>query len=161
MVAASLMIFSTSSLNPTRGICSRVSKHTFAGRVFHVKRDDENSIQGLSVNGNKSRKLFWLSNMQPFPSLVASYGGSQSNSMLAVAKITAASPGSTFVYFTKPLPKFLRNVPSGNLKAALALGMQVQVTTRGEYFYNLTKLLFPLLSFPLDISYFFYSFSAY
>lgn len=135
IVIAVCMTVTYSSLTPVRGICSRISKHTFAGRTFFVKRDDENSIEGIqdSVNGNKSRKLLWLSKKQPFPTFIASYGGSQSNSMLAIAKIVAASSGassasrggSTFFYFTKPLPKFLKSAPSGNLKAALAAGMKV------------------------------------
>jgi 1-aminocyclopropane-1-carboxylate deaminase len=111
----------------TDRVASRVSKHVYAGREFYVKRDDENSLSGpalSSVSGNKSRKLLHLSKMKPFPDILASYGGSQSNSMLAIAKV-AASGHNDFFYFMKPLPKFLKNRPTGNLKAALDLGMQV------------------------------------
>jgi 1-aminocyclopropane-1-carboxylate deaminase len=113
----------------TDRVASRVSKHVYAGREFYVKRDDENSLSGpalSSVSGNKSRKLLHLSKMKPFPDILASYGGSQSNSMLAIAKVTASSSvHNDFFYFMKPLPKFLKNCPTGNLKAALDLGMQV------------------------------------
>lgn len=123
----------SSTLIPMRKVGSRVSKHNFAGRPFYIKRDDENCIKGIqdSVSGNKSRKLLYLSSRMPFPKIIASYGGSQSNSMLAIAKVTAASSeNSSFFYFLKPLPKFLRNAPTGNLKAALDLGMQV----RADYY---------------------------
>lgn len=117
-----------SSYLPSNRICSRVTEHAFAGKSFYVKRDDENSINGipLSISGNKSRKLLCLSRQRPFPTIVASYGGSQSNNMLAIAKVVAAATTpSNFFYFLKPLPKFLKMSPNGNLKAALDLGMQV------------------------------------
>lgn len=57
--------------------------------------------------------------------LAVSMGGIQSNSMLAIAKIVAQHPSSCFCYITKPIPKFLRDLPLGNYEAALNLGMQV------------------------------------
>jgi hypothetical protein len=67
-----------------------------------------------------------LSKRVPFPSLVCSYGGHQSNSMLAIARIVAShSSNSDFVYFCKALPSFLRSKMIGNLKAASELGMKV------------------------------------
>ena len=133
---AMVVVFATVFLSCIRSysvasdrVASRVSRHMYAGREFYVKRDDENSLSGpalSSVSGNKSRKLLHLSKMKPFPDILASYGGSQSNSMLAIAKVAASSSaGSTFIYFMKPLPKFLKSCPTGNLKAALDLGMLV------------------------------------
>ena len=88
---------------------------------------DDMDMDGKSPPRNKSRKLLHLTKKTIFPKVVVSYGGPQSNSMLAISKVVAAASSgqSTFFYFIKPLPKFLRNAPSGNLKAALALGMQV------------------------------------
>jgi 1-aminocyclopropane-1-carboxylate deaminase/D-cysteine desulfhydrase-like pyridoxal-dependent ACC family enzyme len=113
-----------------KNICSRVSKHIFRGVPFYIKRDDENTVSGDKKNrnvisGNKTRKLLELSKKEPFPKVVVSYGGAQSNSMLAIAKVVANSDHGKFLYFTKALPKFLKNGPSGNLKVALSLGMQV------------------------------------
>lgn len=128
IAAVSFMSCVRSSCLPSDRICSRVTKHIFGEKTLFVKRDDENSIGGvqLSISGNKSRKLLCLSRKRPFPTVVASYGGSQSNSMLAIAKVVAASSTqSKFFYFLKPLPKFLKDSPNGNLKAALDLGMQV------------------------------------
>lgn len=133
VAAVSLMSCVLSSHFPSERICSRVTKHVFAGKSLYVKRDDENCIDGIqvSISGNKSRKLQFLSRKRPFPTIVASYGGSQSNSMLAIAKVVAAaSTHSTFYYLMKPLPKFLKSSPNGNLKAALDLGMQVTSPTR-------------------------------
>lgn len=56
-----------------------------------------------------------------------SIGGVQSNSMLAIAKIVAQHAGSHFYYFTKPIPKFLKNKPTGNYATALSLGMKVSL----------------------------------
>jgi 1-aminocyclopropane-1-carboxylate deaminase len=108
-----------------------------------------------------------------FPSCIVSYGGPQSNSMLAIAAvvqyhnshleqlhnyksvfdhdddiddsrdttdnidttITQPSPfvRRRFVYYTKKLPSFLRNQPSGNLFRALSLGMELVEVSNDEY----------------------------
>jgi hypothetical protein len=96
-----------------------------------------------------------------FPECLVSYGGPQSNSMLALAAVvnyknrellgdkseTGEEAGEEksstsiafgprkrrFVYYTKTLPKFLRNQPSGNLFRALTLGMELVQLTNQEY----------------------------
>ena len=101
-----------------------LTKVRFGGRVLYIKRDDQRAIQDTVIKGNKSRKLYHLSQTRPFPHIVASYGGAQSNSMLALAQlISTVSPSTQFYYFTKPLPKFLRDRPNGNLAVALQKGM--------------------------------------
>jgi 1-aminocyclopropane-1-carboxylate deaminase len=81
---------------------------------------------------------------EQFPSCIVSYGGPQSNSMLAIAAVvhyqnSRESPGDTvprckrFVYYTKKLPRFLRNQPSGNLFRALSLGMELVELANDEY----------------------------
>jgi len=64
------------------------------------------------------------------PFLSHSIGGIQSNSMLAIAKIVAQHTDSHFHYITKPVPKFLKNKPSGNYSEALGLGVQVREEKR-------------------------------
>jgi 1-aminocyclopropane-1-carboxylate deaminase/D-cysteine desulfhydrase-like pyridoxal-dependent ACC family enzyme len=118
-----------------KNVCSRVSKHIFRGVPFYIKRDDENTVFGDKkyrnvISGNKTRKLLELSKKEPFPKVVVSYGGAQSNSMLAIAKVVANSDHSKFLYLTKALPKFLKNIPTGNLKVAISLGMQVILNFR-------------------------------
>ena len=101
-----------------------LTKVRFSGRILYIKRDDQHTIKDTAVTGNKSRKLYQLSQTQPFPNIIASYGGAQSNSMLALAQlIRSVSPSSQFYYFTKTLPKFLRDRPNGNLAVALQQGM--------------------------------------
>lgn len=94
---------------------------------------------------------------EQFPSCIVSYGGPQSNSMLALAAVvhyhnSRAFPGldtetaisrdplrpesvsrTRFVYYTKKLPRFLRNQPSGNLFRALSLGMELVELSNDEY----------------------------
>jgi 1-aminocyclopropane-1-carboxylate deaminase/D-cysteine desulfhydrase-like pyridoxal-dependent ACC family enzyme len=101
----------------------------------------------------------WTLNKIPaesFPSCLVSYGGPQSNSMLALAAVanyknrelllgdegSAGDSSSTddnpdlpirFVYYTKKLPRFLRKQPSGNFFRALSLGMELVEVSREEY----------------------------
>lgn len=102
-----------------------VEKHLW-GRQFFIKRDDLltfEGLQGLSF-GNKVRKLQGLHDLAPFPRLVVSHGGSQSNAMRALA-LLCQKKGSQFVYATPSLPKTLREKPVGNLAASLEAGMKV------------------------------------
>lgn len=79
-----------------------------------------------------------------FPTHVVSYGGPQSNSMLALAAVVhfqntqlstkVGDPKEKhFVYYTKKLPRFLRNQPSGNLFRAMSLGMELIELSSDEY----------------------------
>ena len=120
-------------------------------RTIYIKKDDELVLSGSGINGNKGRKMWHLNNIpsKNFPNLV-SFGGPQSNAMLALAAIVnyknrevVSSRSNThkdgellpikFVYYTKKLPRFLRNQPSGNLFRALTLGMQLKELTHKEY----------------------------
>jgi 1-aminocyclopropane-1-carboxylate deaminase/D-cysteine desulfhydrase-like pyridoxal-dependent ACC family enzyme len=129
VLTAVIMKLNNAVQTNAKNICSRVSKHIFRGIPFYIKRDDEKNITGDKnqniISGNKTRKLLELSKKKPFPKVVVSYGGAQSNSMLAIAKVVANSDHGKFLYLTKALPKFLKNTPNGNLKVAISLGMQV------------------------------------
>ena len=83
-----------------------------------------------------------------FPSCIVSYGGPQSNAMLALAAIVHFRNNNNnnnnnnnlreqyrFVYYTKKLPRFLRQQPSGNLFRAQALGMELVELDHQEYAY--------------------------
>lgn len=50
---------------------------------------------------------------------------SQSNAMLAIAAVVASKRQSCFIYYVKPLEKWMRETPIGNYARALALGAQV------------------------------------
>lgn len=102
---------------------SPVHEHIIFGRNIFLKRDDlMKSIGGL--NGNKGRKLFSLTIKKPFPTIVASFGGVQSNSMMALAKC-CANNRARFLYFVRNIPKSLDDFPIGNYRLALEMGMEV------------------------------------
>jgi 1-aminocyclopropane-1-carboxylate deaminase len=142
------------------------------GRTLYIQRDDLLKISPSGISGNKARKMWALDRIPAvdFPSCIVSYGGPQSNSMLALAAIVNAknrqlaeemqqqndmqthtqlatqqqqqqqqqysqshSPIIRFVYYTKTLPRFLRNQPSGNLFRATSLGMELRELSHDEY----------------------------
>jgi 1-aminocyclopropane-1-carboxylate deaminase len=148
---------------------SPVEERMIQGRRIFVKRDDLLRLPGSQISGNKARKMLALNDMEDFPDCLVSFGGPQSNSMLALAAIcnyksrdessssststsTSTSTSSTtevqpstnnatqqqllkhrFVYYTKKLPRFLRNQPSGNLFRAMSLGMEIKELSHQEY----------------------------
>lgn len=137
---------------------SPVEVLTVRGRIIHVKHDDQLRLSGSGISGNKARKMYTLNEISAsdFPQSLVSYGGPQSNSMLALAAIVnyknrellaenimstttkksttrGREPPLRFVYYTKKLPRFLRNQPNGNLYRALSLGMELKELTHEEY----------------------------
>ena len=129
-------------------------------RLVYVKRDDALHLPGSNVCGNKGRKFLSLDGIPPsdFPDAIVSYGGPQSNAMVALAAIVnsknnAPPPSSSssssssadvekeekekekkrFVYYTKTMPRYLRKNPNGNLLRATALGMEMRTLSHDEY----------------------------
>jgi len=127
-------------------------------RILYVKRDDLLRLDRSGVSGNKARKFLALNELDAadFPDVVVSYGGPQSNAMVALAAIVSsknvnddADDGSKsvvpekgmgkrkrrrrFVYYTKKLPRWLRNQPSGNLLRATSLGMELVELSPARY----------------------------
>ena len=91
------------------------------GREFFVKRDE---LYEVYLAGNKYRKLHKLiqTPKEKLHTLI-SYGGTQSNAMLALAAL-AVKKEWKFIYYTKPLSKMQKNAQGGNFAIALELGMQ-------------------------------------
>ncbi len=102
---------------------SPISKITLEGREFFVKRDD---LIDPYLCGNKYRKLFALINTpkKTFNKLI-SYGGTQSNAMLALAAL-AKEKEWEFIYYTKPLSEVQKQqkIQDSNFFHAINLGMQ-------------------------------------
>ena len=99
-------------------------------RRFYVKRDD--LIHPL-LSGNKYWKLYALIHTPPQRyRTILSYGGTQSNAMLSIAAL-CQQKGWAFRYVAKVMSTHLRNKPSGNLKMALSLGMQLQEVAHDRY----------------------------
>ena len=123
---------------------SPVQEHVIRGRTVYLKRDDCQKLDS-SVSGNKARKLLALNALSAskFPSCLVSYGGPQSNAMLALAAVVHFKNTQLlqrddkrtirFDYYTKKLPRFLKTQPSGNLFRALSLGMELKELSPVEY----------------------------
>ncbi|MCP4701638.1 MAG: 1-aminocyclopropane-1-carboxylate deaminase/D-cysteine desulfhydrase [Gammaproteobacteria bacterium] len=105
--------------------CSPVDTLTFRNRKYFIKRDD---LLHAEFNGNKARKFYWyLTNDFPRIKRVVSYGGSQSNAMLALSAL-AKLKNWRFTYYVKPLARHLKKYPRGNFQAAMHHGMQTVET---------------------------------
>jgi len=100
---------------------SPLSKIILDGRVFFVKRDD---LIDPYLAGNKYRKLYtFLQTPKEKFHTILSYGGTQSNAMLAIAAM-CHQKGWHFTYYTKPLSRKQKESPCGNYKHSLELGME-------------------------------------
>lgn len=98
-------------------IPSSISKINLDGRSFYVKRDD---LIDPYLAGNKYRKLYTLlQTLSRKYHTIISYGGTQSNAMLAIAAICNKKSWK-FIYYSKPVNMMEED---GNLFAAKALGM--------------------------------------
>ena len=144
---------------------SPVEKCIIRDRIVYIKRDDLIHLKDSNVSGNKARKMLALNEIAvaDFPDTIVSYGGPQSNAMLALSAIVNSknikkehekanidkgtntdpsfpSEGGTekegkkrFVYYTKKLPRYLRKQPSGNLLRSLSLGMELVELSHEKY----------------------------
>ena len=101
---------------------SPISKITLEERDFFVKRDE--TIDPY-LSGNKYRKLYTLlkTPKTDFTKLI-SYGGTQSNAMLALAAICKSKEWE-FIYYTKKIAPLIKEQKFGNYYEACCLGMQV------------------------------------
>ncbi|MEJ2414160.1 MAG: 1-aminocyclopropane-1-carboxylate deaminase [Sulfurimonas sp.] len=100
---------------------SPISPISLNGREFLIKRDD---LIDRYLAGNKYRKLYTLLQIpsNKFTKII-SYGGTQSNAMLAIAAM-CKQKGWEFIYYTKPLSATQKEQRNGNFYEALSLGMQ-------------------------------------
>ncbi|MCF6340529.1 MAG: 1-aminocyclopropane-1-carboxylate deaminase [Sulfurimonas sp.] len=111
---------------------SPVSKITLDSRDFYVKRDD---LVDKYLAGNKYRKLYALL-QAPSSSLnkIISYGGTQSNAMLAIAAM-CKDKGWEFVYYTKPINQTQKYDNCGNYFHSIRLGMK-HIEIKEEFYKN-------------------------
>ena len=100
---------------------SPLSKIFLDGREFLVKRDD---LIDPYLAGNKYRKLYTLlQTPKEKYNTIISYGGTQSNAMLAIAAMCKQKEWE-FIYYTKELSRRQKENPIGNYKDACSLGME-------------------------------------
>jgi len=124
-----------------KNFISPISKIILDGRNFYVKRDD---LIDPHLAGNKYRKLYTLLQTSPetFKKII-SYGGTQSNAMLAIASM-CQKKGWEFYYYTKPLSSLQKQNPAGNYYHSLQLGMKHIELPLNEYKEFINSLRFNL-----------------
>ena len=100
---------------------SPISKFILEGREFFVKHDE---LIDPYLSGNKFRKLYTLI-QTPKEKIhkIISYGGTQSNAMLAIAALCKEKSWE-FVYYSKTISPLVKAQRHGNYFEALELGMQ-------------------------------------
>ena len=100
---------------------SSISEIFLDGRKFYVKRDD---LIDPFLAGNKFRKLHaLLQTSKDTYHTIISYGGTQSNAMLAIAAMCKVKNWE-FIYYSKPLNQTMKEQRRGNLFLSLELGMK-------------------------------------
>ena len=103
-------------------VSSKIEEFTFNKRKFYVKRDD---LIDPFLSGNKYRKLFSLIALDSSSiDNVISYGGVQSNAMVALAAL-CKEKNWNFLYYTKQV-NTSNYLPTSNYHTALRLGMKHQ-----------------------------------
>jgi len=118
-------------------INSPISKITLEGREFLVKRDD---LIDPYLAGNKYRKLYTLLNTPNEKlSKIMSYGGTQSNAMLAIAAMCKQKDWE-FLYYTKKLSTAQKSQNNGNFFHAIELGMK-HIEIEEEHYKNFISSL--------------------
>jgi len=99
---------------------SPISKITLEGRDFYVKRDD---LIDPFLAGNKYRKLYTLLQTPSSKyNKIISYGGTQSNAMLAISAM-CKNKDWEFIYYTKPVSQTQKSANEGNYFHSIELGM--------------------------------------
>lgn len=126
---------------------SSVERLVIRDRICFIKRDDNLFLPGSNISGNKARKFLSLNNLpadDEFPDALVSYGGHQSNAMVALAAIVSSKNAALgdrrthdatkrFIYYSKPIPRYLKQNPSGNFLRATSLGMEIRTLPHEEY----------------------------
>lgn len=117
---------------PLTANSSIISKIELDSREFFVKRDD---LIDPFLAGNKFRKLYTLLNTpKETYNKIISYGGTQSNAMLAIAAM-CYKKGWEFTYYSKKVGKTQQKLDYGNLYHSVSLGMK-HIELEDEYYKN-------------------------
>lgn len=116
---------------------SAISKIKLEGREFYIKRDD---LIDPYLAGNKYRKLYkLLKTPKNKLNKIISYGGTQSNAMLAIAAM-CKSKGWEFDYYTKPQSATQKTLDIGNYFHSIEMGMnhiEIDATLYRDYIASL------------------------
>lgn len=140
-IMGSLFKISSYHINEIRNTdkSSPITPVILFNRLIYIKRDDLianvdsiiNNNNEIKLTGNKIRKFNYLLNPSNvlnskniISNTIISYGGIQSNSMLALTKI-CMHQNRIFYYFTNNVPNHIKLNPIGNFKLAIDYGMKV------------------------------------
>ena len=99
-------------------INSPISKFTFRGKSFLIKRDD---LLHPDFSGNKARKFYYYFNYlktNPQIKKIISYGSNQSNAMYSLS-VLAKLYNLKLEYYVNHIPNYLKENPIGNYKYTL------------------------------------------
>lgn len=111
-----------------------VQSFEFRGQQFYLKRDD---LLHPQFSGNKARKFrYFLDQEFSEVRLLIGHGSAQANSLYSMAAL-AALKGWQLKFYVDHLPQWLQQTPSGNYKAALALGAEI-VPVAAKELYGIT-----------------------
>ncbi|UJF17369.1 pyridoxal-phosphate dependent enzyme [Vibrio sp. SS-MA-C1-2] len=101
---------------------SPTTHHTFNGFSFYLKRDDQ---LHPTFSGNKARKFrALLDGFYPNITTIIGYGSPQANSLYSLAAL-AKLRGWKCEFYVNHIASFIKEKPTGNYAAALALGAKV------------------------------------
>lgn len=144
------MIRQVSLLVATRGLVlpspSAIERYVIRSVEIDVKRDDQWRLSGSGIAGNKARKFLEFAEEDSGNETIVSMGGHQSNAMVALAAL-CKERNLTFLYLVKPVPRWLRNYPSGNFARGKFLGAQyVELKHYKDLYENKTKILSSLVN---------------
>jgi 1-aminocyclopropane-1-carboxylate deaminase/D-cysteine desulfhydrase-like pyridoxal-dependent ACC family enzyme len=143
MIQLLLILMSIIMIKKINSTCiSSITKVNYKGKSLYIKRDDQyhlrclNGIDDIKVNGNKTRKFLKLHQQLSSSSSslreIRSYGGIQSNSMVAIAAITNYHK-CKFTYYTKKINDLQRYKDRGNYAVAFNYGMNHIQLSNEEY----------------------------
>jgi len=110
---------------------SSVELFEFKGRSFYVKRDD---LTHPLLSGNKYRKLhFLLQTDSSKYTKIISYGGTQSNAMLAIATLAKLKNWDFLYYIKEDASTQVLSTINSNYALALSQGMEVETLDERAY----------------------------
>ncbi len=123
----------------------------FNNRNFYIKRDD---LLSQEFSGNKARKFaYFLNNDFPEIEKIVGYGSVQANSLYSLAAL-AKLKGWQLTFYCHHIPAWLKQQPTGNYKAALALGADILEVDATQLDSNLDDYMTKLaLSFDSSVQF--------
>lgn len=101
---------------------SPTEKIHFRGHTFFVKRED---LLAPAFSGNKARKFYYLLESDPAAlQKIIGYGSAQANSLYSLSAL-AKLKNWQLDYYVDHIPRYLRENPRGNYRAALENGARI------------------------------------